>query len=328
MVTFGPGAEVLSIKPLTKSTKDDGSLDSTPVLLTRWPEVLVKPEESDEAQNDRADDIELKLCRICGADVEEFQASCGCRFCFECFRSLCKSSTPAMPLLCMGMVYPHIHRDRHEKITLDDIEEVLTETEFEVVLEKRMKSCVQRDAVHLQYCPKADCTQVLPRLPYGKPKTTAPDISWGDSIVDFIIEGTLTQTVICSVCSSAICLSCEAIHSGLTCQEHQDAVASAEPEYVESPLFADCPHCGQACELAEGCSQVQCLVCNRPFTFGEQEYIYDYQSENQRAAQEGVEDGDEQTEDGDEQTEDGDNAGWYSEGEEVDNGGDDGEGRQ
>ena len=220
-----------------------------------------------------ADQNQVEKCCVCEkAPVQEVIASCGCYYCLRCFQVTCTAGSRRTRVCwndnCALLTdyYSYIKwgtiRQEH-KFTISEMERVLDHAAFEKMLAQRVEQFVRENARYLQYCPKPDCTQVLQRrYEYHEEEQGRRD--WLSSLN---ITENIIRFAICSICSSTICLCCEAIHEGLACDKYLKKLEEAEAENELSGWdgIRHCLICSQACEKVDRCPDVECPVCEEYF---------------------------------------------------------------
>ncbi|KAI9740027.1 MAG: hypothetical protein M1818_004778 [Claussenomyces sp. TS43310] len=124
-------------------------------------------------------------------------------------------------------------------LDLDELQEHLSSSTFEYLLEASFTSHIRRNPQSFRYCPTPDCGQVY------RATSTA---------------GVFT----CSKCLTQVCTTCHVSHQGMTCTEHKDFASGryAALEKMKRQLgIKDCPKCKTAIEKIEGCDHMTCGGC-------------------------------------------------------------------
>lgn len=179
-------------------------------------------------------------CAACWTEAENpVRTQCGHLYCAGCFENLCQScySTDSEFLIrCAG------DEDRCKRVfPLGELQDCLSSSTFEDVLEASFASHVARNPSVFSYCPTPDCGQVY--------RTTAPESA-----------GIHT----CSKCCATTCTACKAAHEGVSCAEYRYETsdeAKAMEKLKKELGFKDCPECKTSMEKRDGCDHMTCPGC-------------------------------------------------------------------
>ncbi|WEW57081.1 hypothetical protein PRK78_002541 [Emydomyces testavorans] len=178
---------------------------------------------------------EDSTCSICWTDAENPVATlCGHVYCLECFENLCLSGDAGneYTVICQGAM-----GKCNKLLALAELQNHLSSSALEGVLETSFRSYVTKNPQLLRYCPTADCGAVY-RV------TSQPYAHY------------------CSSCFELICTACHNQHPGeMTCAEYKD-IASGGYEAFErlkkEMNMKDCPRCGVTMDKIEGCNHMTC----------------------------------------------------------------------
>ncbi|KAI1741197.1 hypothetical protein F4680DRAFT_447104 [Xylaria scruposa] len=186
-------------------------------------------------------------CSVCWTEAENaIQTRCGHAYCLDCFENLCLSAPTqdaAVRIRCVGSSCDTV-------LGLPQLQEHLSSSAFEELLEKCFASYVRRQPNLLRYCPSPDCDYV------------------------YRANGAV-KTLTCSNCLVSLCTSCHARHGSMSCAEYQDISSGRQEanERLKKEMgIKDCPKCRTPLEKTEGCNHVACRcgahicwVCSKVF---------------------------------------------------------------
>ncbi|KAI1302521.1 hypothetical protein F5Y03DRAFT_361785 [Xylaria venustula] len=189
-------------------------------------------------------------CPACLMEAENpIQTRCGHSYCLDCFENLCLSAPTqesAVKIHCVG--------DSglcNTVLDLPQLQEHLSSTAFEELLEQSFASYARLHPAILRYCPSPDCDYVY-RTGDGTGKMHT-----------------------CSSCLVAICTSCHAQHETMSCADYRDDSSGGREanERLKKEIgIKDCPKCKTPLEKIDGCNHMMCRcgahicwVCLRVF---------------------------------------------------------------
>ncbi|KAK3938706.1 hypothetical protein QBC46DRAFT_365333 [Diplogelasinospora grovesii] len=179
-----------------------------------------------------------KDCSVCWcpADKPVVRTKCGHVYCGDCFENLCQSdASTESAIQCKG------DEDKCKRLlTLAELQESLSSSTFEELLEASFKSYINRHPLDFRYCPSPNCEQIY--------RVGAP--------------GTYYT---CTNCLAVTCKACHNPHDdGMTCAEYKD-IASGGGELLKKVKkelgIKDCPKCKTALDKTEGCNHMTCGGC-------------------------------------------------------------------
>ncbi|KAI0873145.1 hypothetical protein GGS24DRAFT_490992 [Hypoxylon argillaceum] len=164
-------------------------------------------------------------CSVCWTEAENpIQTRCGHTYCLDCFENLCLSAPTkesAVKIRCVG------DSARCDAVLdLPQLQEHLSSTAFEELLEKSFASYARLHPDILKYCPSPGCDYVY--------RANGP-----------------VKTQTCRGCLVPVCTSCHALHDGLSCAEYKDKLK-------REMGIKDCPKCKTPLEKTEGCNHMTC----------------------------------------------------------------------
>ncbi|KAI0202427.1 hypothetical protein F4808DRAFT_75399 [Astrocystis sublimbata] len=174
-------------------------------------------------------------CSVCWTEAENaITTQCDHAYCLDCFERMCLSSPTQdseVKIRCVGN-----SGDCGTVLSLAELQEHLSLSAFEELLEKSFASYVRLRPDQLRHCPSADCDHVY--------RANEP-----------------TRVLACNGCLKATCTACHAQHEPLTCADYQD-VASGRREANEKLKkdlgIKDCPKCKTPLEKTDGCDHITC----------------------------------------------------------------------
>lgn len=180
-------------------------------------------------------DLNGQDCPACLTEAENpIRTRCGHTYCLDCFENLCLSAPTqdsTVRIRCIG------HSGRCDTIVdLPQLQEHLSSSAFEELLEKSFTSYARLHPNLLKYCPSPDCEYVY--------RANAP-----------------VKVQTCSSCLVPTCTSCHAQHEGLSCAEYQDVSSGRQEanERLKKEIgIKDCPKCKTPLEKTEGCNHMTC----------------------------------------------------------------------
>ncbi|KAI1376628.1 hypothetical protein F4677DRAFT_445421 [Hypoxylon crocopeplum] len=201
-------------------------------------------------------------CSVCWTEAENpIQTQCNHVYCLDCFENLCMSATTqdsAVKVQCTGD-----SGTCAAVFDLPELQEHLSSTAFDELLEQSFASYMRRCPHLLRHCPSADCGYIY------RVSSTAK-----------------TQT--CPGCLVPVCTSCHAQHGTMTCAEHKDIASGGYAAYEQLKRekgIKDCPKCGTPLEKTGGCDHMTCKcgahicwICLR--TFKSSQPCYDHMNKD------------------------------------------------
>ncbi|KAI2465952.1 hypothetical protein F4781DRAFT_371532 [Annulohypoxylon bovei var. microspora] len=190
---------------------------------------------SRQATQKRKSDPNKQDCSVCWGQAENpIQTQCGHIYCLDCFENLCMSSTTkdtAAQICCVG------EAGHCSKILgLPELQEHLSSTAFEELLEQSFASYVRLHPESLRYCPSVDCGYFYRISAASKMRT-------------------------CPHCLVLVCTACHAQHGAMTCADYKDFSTGgyAALEKLKKDIgIKDCPKCKTPLEKIEGCNHMTC----------------------------------------------------------------------
>ncbi|ORY68942.1 uncharacterized protein BCR38DRAFT_464210 [Pseudomassariella vexata] len=179
-----------------------------------------------------------KDCTICWTETDNpVVTRCNHTYCSECFETFCFSGATGNKDLCI-----RCEGDSSQcksVLGLDELQEYLSSSTFEDLLEASFKTYIRLRPLDFCYCPTPDCAQVY-RATSNTALFTCPD------------------------CLAAICTKCRASHPDMTCADHKYHISGGHEalEKVKKKLgIKDCPKCKTPMEKTEGCNHMTCGGC-------------------------------------------------------------------
>lgn len=177
-------------------------------------------------------------CAICWTEAENpVRTRCKHTYCADCFERFCFSGATGNREFCIRCEGDS--GNCMAVLALDELQEHLSSSTFEDLLEASLTSHIRHHPQNLRYCPTPDCGQVY--------RATS-----------------IASVFTCSRCFTPVCTTCHVSHQGMTCAEHKD-LASGGYEALERTKrelgIKDCPKCKTAIEKTEGCNHMTCGGC-------------------------------------------------------------------
>lgn len=174
-------------------------------------------------------------CSVCWTEAENpIRTKCNHVYCLDCFENLCISATTngsEVQIRCAG--------DSgicNAVLGLPELQEHLSSTAFDELLEQSFVSYTRLHPDSLRYCPSADCDSVY-RV------------------------STVAKMHNCPRCLSLVCTKCHAQHGLMSCADYQDVSTGgyAAFEKLKREIgIKDCPKCKTPLEKTEGCNHMAC----------------------------------------------------------------------
>jgi hypothetical protein len=182
-------------------------------------------------------------CSVCWVEAEDpIRTSCDHVYCLDCFHNLCQaegSSSTDFHISCVGGA-----GTCEKTLALPELQELLSSTAFEALLDASFASYIRRHPTSFCYCPTPDCGQI-----YRPSSSSATENS---------------TMFICAKCLVPTCTACHAPHPGMTCAEHKYQASGGDEAFqrIKRELgIKDCPECKTAIEKTEGCNHMTCGGC-------------------------------------------------------------------
>jgi IBR domain, a half RING-finger domain/CCCH-type zinc finger/Zinc finger C-x8-C-x5-C-x3-H type (and similar) len=200
--------------------------------------ILNSPDSGNEHEAE-----EEGTCAICWTEAESpLVTKCHHTYCLDCFENLCAApahGAEEYSICCAG------NGGKCQTIfNLDELQDSLSSTAFEDILQSSFTSYIRRRPQSFRYCPQPDCGYIY-RV--ADPSRTS-----------------IRTTHRCTKCFTAICTMCHAAHDNMTCADFKDLQSGghAATEKLKKQLgFKDCPKCGTTMEKTEGCNHMVCSGC-------------------------------------------------------------------
>lgn len=196
-------------------------------------------------------------CVICWTEAENpVRTQCKHTYCADCFERFCFSGATGSKEFCIQC--EGNSSNCTAVLALDELQEHLSSTTFEDLLEASFSSYIRRYPQDFIHCPTPDCGQIY----------------------------RLTSTVSvfsCPNCGEQVCMTCHASHNGISCAEHKDIASGGYEAFgkIKELLGAkDCPKCKSTIEKTEGCNHITCARCGTHIcwecmqTFGDSKSCY------------------------------------------------------
>lgn len=188
-------------------------------------------------------------CAVCWNEAENpVKTGCHHVYCLDCFENLCMSATTqstASKICCVRE-----SGTCGKALSLPELQEHLSSTAFEELLEQSFSSYIRLNPQLLKYCPSVDCGYVYRISDTPKMRT-------------------------CPNCLVAVCTACQAQHGSMTCADYKDLSTGgleAFERLKKERGIKDCPKCKTPLEKIDGCDHMICRcgahicwVCLRVF---------------------------------------------------------------
>ncbi|KAI1501021.1 hypothetical protein F5X99DRAFT_428988 [Biscogniauxia marginata] len=188
-----------------------------------------------EASHVRRTESTTQDCSVCWTEAENpVRTSCNHVYCLDCFENLCMSATrqdSAVHIRCAGD-----SGNCAVILGLPELQEHLSSTAFDELLEQSFASYVRLHPHLLKYCPSADC----------------------DSVYRVSAEAKMHT---CARCLIPVCTACHAQHGSMSCADYKDVSTGGYEafERLKKEIgIKDCPKCKTPLEKTEGCNHMVC----------------------------------------------------------------------
>ncbi|KAI1773808.1 hypothetical protein F4818DRAFT_421837 [Hypoxylon cercidicola] len=185
-------------------------------------------------QRKRTDSI-AQDCSVCWSEAENpIRTKCDHVYCLDCFENLCISATTqgsGVQIRCAGD-----SGNCNTVLGLPELQEHLSSTAFDELLEKSFESYMRLHPDSLRYCPSADCNSVYRVSAVAKMHN-------------------------CPRCLLLVCTGCHAQHGHMSCADYKDVSTGgyAAFEKLKKEIgIKDCPKCKTPLEKTEGCNHMTC----------------------------------------------------------------------
>ncbi|TFB03786.1 ATP-dependent RNA helicase [Trichoderma ghanense] len=198
-------------------------------------------------------------CSVCWTEAEApVKTSCGHVYCQECFERSCTvgdGTAADFAILCHGN-----QGSCKDVIVVEDLQEHLSSSALEDVLERSFSSYIKRNPNEFRYCPTPDCGYIYR-----------------------VSSEARTQN--CSNCLRPTCSACHEPHVGMSCAEHRDIKTGGYQAFTKLKKelgIKDCPKCKTPLEKISGCNHMTCIACDAHIcwvclmTFPKGESVYEH----------------------------------------------------
>ncbi|CAD6447913.1 c9a0c79c-ed04-4f57-a394-c272269ff37e [Sclerotinia trifoliorum] len=202
-------------------------------------------------------------CIVCWCPAEApVRTHCGHLYCLQCFESLCSSTTTGSKEVCINCAADGCD----VTISLEEIQQYLTSSTFEDLLEASFHSYIRQHPEDFHYCPAPDCGQIY--------RVTQP-----------------IKSRACAECLTETCISCHESHTGQTCGEYKYQESNGKEAFERFKSengCKDCSRCKTTMEKTEGCNHIICSGCGIHIcwicldTFEEDEQCYEHMTVEHR----------------------------------------------
>lgn len=174
-------------------------------------------------------------CSVCWTEAENpIRTKCNHVYCLDCFENMCMTATTQgseVRIRCAG------DSDTCNTVLgLPELQEHLSSTAYDELLEKSFDSYVRLHPDTLKYCPSPDCNSVY--------RVT-----------------TVTKMHNCPRCLRLVCTKCHAQHGLVSCADYQDISTGGYAAYEKLKKeigIKDCPKCKTPLEKTDGCNHMAC----------------------------------------------------------------------
>ncbi|KAI1472179.1 uncharacterized protein F4812DRAFT_448858 [Daldinia caldariorum] len=174
-------------------------------------------------------------CSVCWNTADNpVRTECSHVYCLDCFENLCFSvmtQNTVTRIACVGG-----SGSCSKTMGLPELQEHLSSSSFEDLLEKSLDLYV-RHSLHLfGYCPSPDCGYI------------------------YRINAT-PRIQMCPNCHEEVCTACQAQHRTMSCGDYKDSLTGgleASERWKKENGVKNCPKCKTPIEKGEGCNHIAC----------------------------------------------------------------------
>lgn len=174
-------------------------------------------------------------CSVCWTEAENpVQTQCNHVYCLDCFENLCLSASTqdaSVQVRCAGD-----SNNCAKTLGLPELQEHLSSSAFEELLEQSFASYVRRHPNLLRHCPSPECEYVY-RI------------------------GGAAKMHTCPSCFVPVCTGCQAQHGDMSCTDYQEVSSgrhAANEKLKREMGIKDCPKCKTPLEKTDGCDHMIC----------------------------------------------------------------------
>ncbi|KAI1803925.1 hypothetical protein F4811DRAFT_522245 [Daldinia bambusicola] len=174
-------------------------------------------------------------CSVCWNTADNpVRAECGHVYCLDCFENLCFSvmtQNTVTRIACVGG-----SGSCSKAMGLPELQEHLSSSSFEDLLEKSLDVYVRHNLHLLGYCPTPDCGYIY-RI------------------------NAIPRVQMCPKCRVDVCTACQAQHGTMSCGEYKDRLTGgleASERWKKENGIKNCPKCKTPIEKGEGCNHIAC----------------------------------------------------------------------
>ena len=247
---LGDGVVAFDIISTPKRILVNGSDEDYKLALS----MINDQKETDEVEEEEEVMTESD-CAICWTEAENpVRTHCEHTYCADCFERFSFSgatltSTEESPIRCEGD-----SSKCKTVIPLSSLQDHLSSTTFEDLLEASFTSYIRRHPQTFRSCPTPNCSQIY------RVTTSSPTNNNNSSSTSSSTSNIFT----CPSCLASICTSCHISHQGLSCTQHR--LRSSEDYQASEKMkkqlgFKDCPRCETTMEKTDGCDHIICSGC-------------------------------------------------------------------
>ncbi|KAL6883837.1 hypothetical protein HDV57DRAFT_429598 [Trichoderma longibrachiatum] len=252
---LGPEKASFDIISTPKRIVISGSLEDYDVALA----IMEGREQVAEPVVQHEVDEAVQECSVCWTEADmPVKISCGHVYCQDCFERSCTvgdGTAADFALLCHGN-----QGTCKALIAVGDLQEHLSSSTLEDVLERSFASYIKRNPNEFRYCPTPDCGYIYR-----------------------VSSEARTQN--CSNCLRPTCSACHEPHVGMSCADHRDIKSGGYQAFTKLKKelgIKDCPRCRTPLEKISGCNHMTCIACEAHIcwvclmTFPEGKGIYEH----------------------------------------------------
>ena len=219
--------------------------------------------KTDAIQPSETSATDQEDCTVCWTEAESpILTKCKHSYCLECFENLCTAAScndNPFSITCQGEM-----GKCRQIFSLRELQDHLSSTIFEDVLEASFVSHIRRNPQSFHYCPTPDCGYI-----YRSTTTTQNNNT-------------------CPKCLEVICTACHSQHAAMSCADYKYLNSSGYAAFKKLKRewgIKDCPKCSTSMEKTEGCNHMTCGGCGAHIcwvclkTFAESGPCYKHMSE-------------------------------------------------